>query len=531
MDLDIVGISRLQFAGTAFFHFIFVPMTLGLSILVAVMETIYVATRRPVWRQITKFFGALFGINFAVGVGSGLVMEFQFGMNWSYYSHYMGDIFGAPLAFEALMAFFLEATLVGMFYFGWERISTKQHLIVTWAMAVGTNLSAMWILIANGWMQFPTAATINPYTMRMEMASVLGVIFSPVAQAKFLHVVTAGYTYAALFVIGVSSWFLLKKRHQEMARRSIVAAAGFGLVGSIALITMGDVSGIHVAEKQPMKMATIEGIWETEPAPAPFTVIAFPDQQARDNHFAIKIPAVLGLITTHSTSKEIPGIKELIATAQQRVQNGIVAYDTMMNIQEYGKARQEAPAELLSRWNDTYKDLGYALLLKRYVDDPRQASGEQIMKAAEDTLPVVWPLFWSFRIMVGLGFFFFALIVAFFYHAIKGNRFEDHPLLLRLAVLAIPLPVVACEMGWFVAEYGRQPWAVEGSLPVAVAVSDLSAAVVFTTVLGFIAIYSILFVIMVKLMFATVRKGPDPRELQPLPGDISMPGLSATANA
>ena len=531
MDLDIVGISRLQFAGTALFHFIFVPMTLGLSILVAVMETIYVATRRPVWRQITKFFGTLFGINFAVGVGSGLVMEFQFGMNWSYYSHYMGDIFGAPLAFEALMAFFLEATLVGMFYFGWERISTKQHLIVTWAMAVGTNLSAMWILIANGWMQFPTAATINPYTMRMEMASVVGVIFSPVAQVKFLHVVTAGYTYAALFVIGVSSWFLLKQRHQEMARRAIVAAAGFGLVGSIALVIMGDESGFHVAEHQPMKMATIEAIWETEPAPAPFTAIAFPDQQARENHFAIKIPAVLGIIGTRSLDKQIPGVKELIETAQQRVRNGIGAYDTMMKIQEYGKARQEAPADMLASWNNSYKDLGYALLLKRYVDDPRQASDEQIMKAAEDTLPAVWPLFWSFRIMVGLGFFFLALLVTFFYLALKGKKFENYPTLLRLAVWAIPLPVVACEMGWFVAEYGRQPWAVEGALPVAVAVSDLSAGVVFVTVLGFIAIYTVLLAIMVKLMFATVRKGPDPRELQPLPGDISMPGLSAASNA
>ena len=531
MDLDIVGISRLQFAWTALFHFIFVPMTLGLSILVAVMETIYVATRRPIWRQITKFFGTLFGINFAVGVGSGLVMEFQFGMNWSYYSHYMGDIFGAPLAFEALMAFFLEATLVGMFYFGWDRLSAKKHLIVAWAMAVGTNLSAMWILIANGWMQFPTAATINPYTMRMEMESVVGVIFSPVAQAKFLHVVTAGYTYAGLFVIGVCSWFLLKKRHQEMSRRAIAAASAFGLVGSIALITMGDVSGIHVAEKQPMKMATIEGIWETDPAPAPFNVIAFPDQQARENHFAIQIPAVLGLLTTHGTTKEIPGIKELIEQAQQRVQNGIVAYDTMMQIQEFGKARQEAPAELMSRWNETYKDLGYALLLKRYVDDPRQASAEQIAQAADDTLPTVWPLFWSFRIMVGLGCFFLALLAAFFYQTIKGCKFENHPLLLRLAVLAIPLPVVACEMGWFVAEYGRQPWAVEGALPVAVAVSNLSASAVLVTLLGFIAVYLVLLAIMVKLMIHTVHKGPDPRELQPLPGDISMPGLSAASNA
>ena len=213
------------------------------------------------------------------------------------------------------------------------------------------------------------------------------------------------------------------------------------------------------------------------------------------------------------------------------MQNGIVAYDTMMQIQEYGKARQEAPAELMSRWNETYKDLGYALLLKRYVDDPRQASAEQIAQAADDTLPTVWPLFWSFRIMVGLGCFFLALLAAFFYQTIKGCKFENHPLLLRLAVLAIPLPVVACEMGWFVAEYGRQPWAVEGALPVAVAVSNLSASAVLVTLLGFIAVYLVLLAIMVKLMIHTVHKGPDPRELQPLPGDISMPGLSAASNA
>ena len=531
MDLDIVGISRLQFATTALYHFIFVPLTLGLSILLAVLETIYVVTRRPVWRQIVKFFGVLFGINFAVGVGTGLVMEFQFGMNWSYYSHYMGDIFGAPLAFEALMAFFLEATLVGMFFFGWDRISAKKHLIVTWAMAVGTNLSAMWILIANGWMQYPTAATINPYTMRMEMASVVDVIFSPMAQAKFLHVVTASYTYGALFVIGVSAWFLLKKRHQEMARRAIAAASAFGLVTSIAVVFMGDESGYLVGKYQPMKMASIEAIWEAEPAPAAFNVIAFPSQEARENHFTVHIPWIMGLMGTRSTTKQIPGVKELVEQAQERVRNGIAAYDTMMQIQEYGKARQEAPAELLASWNDTYKDLGYALLLKRYVDDPRNATDEQIMKAADDTVPLVWPLFWSFRIMVALGLLFIALIGAFFYLTVKGKKFDNYHTLLKLAVFCIPLPIVAIEMGWFVAEYGRQPWAVEGALPVAVAVSNLSAASVFITLLLFIVIYTVLLVIMLKLMFATVRKGPDPRELQPLPGDISMPSLSAASNA
>ena len=221
MDLDIVGLSRLQFALTALYHFLFVPLTLGLSILLAIMETVYVMTRRPIWRQMTKFWGVLFGINFAMGVATGIVMEFQFGMNWSYYSHYVGDIFGAPLAIEALMAFFLEATLVGMFFFGWERLSKVKHLVVTWAMAIGTNLSALWILVANGWMQFPVGAKLNPHTMRMEVDSFFDVVTNPVAQAKFVHTVSAGYTVAAVFVLGVAAWFVLKGRHLELPKHQV----------------------------------------------------------------------------------------------------------------------------------------------------------------------------------------------------------------------------------------------------------------------------------------------------------------------
>ncbi len=530
MDLDIVGISRLQFSTTALYHFLFVPLTLGLSILLAVMETIYVATRRPVWRQIVKFFGVLFGINFAVGVGTGLVMEFQFGMNWSYYSHYVGDIFGAPLAFEALMAFFLEATLVGMFFFGWDRITPKQHLIVTWAMAVGTNLSAMWILIANGWMQYPTGSQLNPHTLRMEMDSIWGVITSPVAQAKFLHTVTAGYTYGAIFVIGISAWFLLKKHHQEMARRAIIAASAFGLCASLLLVFMGDESGYLVGKHQPGKMAAIEAIWETEPAPAAFNVIAFPDQEARKNHYTIHIPWIMGLMGTRSTSKQIPGFNDIVKDAANHVRTGIAAYDALQQI----RALKGKPvsAELQKRWDETSSKLGYALLLKRYVDDPRQATDAQIQQAADDTIPQVAPLFWSFRLMVALGALFVALTGGFFYlAAVRGKQLENYKWLLWLAVFSIPLPLVAIEMGWFVAEYGRQPWAIEGVLPVAVAVSNLGAGTVLFTLLGFIALYTVLLVVMLRLLLAAIRKGPDPRDLEALPGDTPMPTLVAAANA
>ena len=267
MDLDIVGLSRLQFAATALYHFLFVPLTIGLSIMLAIMETVYVMTKRPVWRQMTKFWGTLFGINFALGVATGIVMEFQFGMNWSYYSHYVGDIFGAPLAIEGLMAFFLEATLVGLFFFGWERLSKVKHLIVTWAMALGTNFSALWILIANGWMQNPVGSALNPQTMRMEVTSFAEVLFNPVGQAKFVHTVSAGYTVAAIFVLGVSAWYMLKGRHLDLARRSMTVAASFGLASALSVVVLGDESGYLSGEHQSMKLAAIEAMWETEPPP------------------------------------------------------------------------------------------------------------------------------------------------------------------------------------------------------------------------------------------------------------------------
>ncbi|KKW68091.1 cytochrome d terminal oxidase subunit 1 [Lampropedia cohaerens] len=506
MDLDIVGLSRLQFAATAMYHFLFVPLTLGLSIMLAIMETVYVMTKRPVWRQMTKFWGTLFGINFAIGVATGIVMEFQFGMNWSYYSHYVGDIFGAPLAIEGLMAFFLEATLVGLFFFGWERLSKVKHLLVTWFMALGTNFSALWILIANGWMQNPTGAALNPQTMRMEVTSFADVLFNPVAQAKFVHTVSAGYTVAAIFVLGVSAWYLLKGRHIDLARRSMTVAASFGLAASLSVVVLGDESGYLSGEHQSMKLAAIEAMWDTQPAPASFTAIGFPDQEARETHYAVHIPWVMGLIGTRSLTTEIPGINNLVEQAKGRIANGIIAYDVLEDIRALG--HQPIPDELRARFEAHSGDLGHALLLKRYVDDPRQATAEHIEKAAWDTVPQVAPLFWTFRIMVGLGFFFILLTAVFFWYSARHRLHNVPRWLLHVAVWTIPLPWIAAECGWFVAEFGRQPWAIEGILPVAVAVSNLSASTVLLTLLGFVAIYTVLIVVEMKLMFKAVRNGP-----------------------
>ncbi|WP_322867434.1 cytochrome ubiquinol oxidase subunit I [Aquicoccus sp. G2-2] len=504
MVLDIVELSRLQFAATVMYHFLFVPLTLGLSVIVAIMETVYVMTGRPIWRQMTKFWGMLFGINFALGVATGITMEFQFGMNWSYFSHYVGDIFGAPLALEGLMAFFLEATFVGLFFFGWDKLSKVAHLTVAWLVAIGSNFSALWILIANGWMQNPVGAEFNPETMRMELTSFFDVLFNSVAQAKFVHTVSAGYVTAAVFVLGVSAWYMLKGRHIELARRSITVAASFGLASALSVVLLGDESGYDVSHNQKMKMAAIEGMWETEPAPAPFNLIGFPDQEARETHYTIKIPWVMGLIGTRSLTEVIPGINELVAESKERIRSGIIAYDALMTIREQ---RSETPPDVRQTFEEHGGNLGYAYLLKRYLDDPRQATEEQIDQAANDTIPHVWPLFWSFRIMVGLGFSFIAVMAYFFWRSsFRGQVYPRWAL--WGAVIIIPTPWIAAELGWIVAEYGRQPWTVDGVLPTALSVSHLSIADLLLTLAGFMIFYTVLFIVEMGLMLKFIRRGP-----------------------
>jgi cytochrome d ubiquinol oxidase subunit I len=504
MELDVVELSRLQFAMTAMYHFLFVPLTLGLSILVAVMETVYVMTNRPIWRQMTKFWGTLFGINFVLGVATGITMEFQFGMNWSYYSHYVGDIFGAPLAIEGLMAFFLEATFVGLFFFGWDRLSKVAHLVVAWLVAIGSNFSALWILIANGWMQNPVGAEFNPMTMRMEMISFFEVLFNEVAQAKFVHTVSAGYVTASVFVLGVSAWYMIKGRHIELARRSITVAASFGLASALSVVVLGDESGYTATHSQKMKLAAMEGMWETEPAPAPFTLVGIPDQNARETHYAIRIPWVMGIIGTRSLDTVIPGIDQLVETAEERIRSGILAYDALVHIRE---ARENSDPALQAQFEEHSADLGFAFLLRRYVDDPRQATEEQIKMAANDTVPTVWPLFWAFRIMVGLGFAFIATMAYFFFMAsFKRMRFPRPAL--YLAVIMIPTPWIAAELGWFVAEFGRQPWTVDSVLPTAMSVSSLGVTDLLITLAGFVAFYTVLFIIEMGLMIKYIKKGP-----------------------
>ncbi|MEW5421486.1 cytochrome ubiquinol oxidase subunit I [Amorphus sp. 3PC139-8] len=508
MELDIVDLSRLQFAITALYHFLFVPLTLGLSVLLAIMETVYVMTDRPIWRQMTKFWGTLFGINFVLGVATGIVMEFQFGMNWSYYSHYVGDIFGAPLAIEGLMAFFLEATFVGLFFFGWDRMSKRGHLVATYAVAAGSNFSALWILVANGWMQNPVGSAFNVDTMRMEVTDFAAVIFNPVAQAKFVHTVSAGYVTASLFVLGVSAWYILKGRHVALARRSMTVAASFGLAASLSVVVLGDESGYLTTEHQKMKLASMEAMWETEPAPASFTLFGIPDESKRETLYAVHIPYAMGIIGTRSLDTPIEGITELVESAKGHIRSGVIAYDALKTIRSAGSLDAVDPA-VRTAFEDNGEYLGYALLLKRYVDDPTEATDADIEKAAWDTAPPSLPLFFAFRLMVGLGFFFILLTGVFFYLSARRTM-EDRRWLLWVAVFATPLPWLAAELGWFVAEFGRQPWIIEGVLPTAAAVSSLGAGTVLLTICGFVLIYTVLFIIEMSLMIAAIRKGPQP---------------------
>ncbi len=499
---DVVNLSRLQFGLTALYHFLFVPLTLGMTFVLAIMESVYVMTGREVYKDMTKFWGKLFGINFAMGVTTGLTLEFQFGTNWAYYSHYVGDIFGPILASEGWMAFFLESTFVGLFFFGWDRLTKVQHLTVTWMLALGTSLSALWILIANGWMQHPVGASFNYETLRMEMASFADVFFNPVAQVKFVHTVAAGYVTGSMFVLGISSWYLLNKRDIGFARRSFSIASAFGLASILSVIVLGDESGYTSGETQKIKLAAIEAEWETHPPPAGFTLVGFPDQEAERTDFAIKIPYVLGLIATRSIDEDVRGIKDLRKDSAKRIRNGMLAYADLQKMRGGDKS-----PETLASFEAHKADLGYGLLLKKYTDKVVDADEATIAKAANDTIPRVAPLFWTFRIMVACGFtMLFVFAMAFYFCATRVA--DQKPWLMRMAVWCIPLPWIAAETGWFVAEYGRQPWTISGVLPTHMSVSNIATDQLWFSIGGFLFFYTALLVIELYLMIKYVRLGP-----------------------
>jgi cytochrome d ubiquinol oxidase subunit I len=417
----------------------------------------------------------------------------------------VGDIFGAPLAVEGLMAFFLEATFVGIFFFGWDRLSRIGHLIVTWLVGIGANFSALWILIANAWMQNPVGARFEPQTMRMELTSFYDLLFNPVAQAKFVHTVSAGYVTGAIFVLAVSAFYLLRGRHIAFAKRSFTVAASFGLASALSVVVLGDESGYTATLDQKMKIAAIEAMWDTEPPPASFTVFGFPDVGAGVTRYKIEVPWLLGLIATRSIDEPVAGIHDLVRAGKERIESGIVAYRAVQSLRQNpgdAAARTELQAHV--------GDLGYALLLKRYSPAVTDADASAIERAASDLVPNVPVLFWAFRFMAGLGFYLIALFAGAFYLA-SVRRLEKR-WFLWLALLSLPLPWIAIELGWIVAEYGRQPWAVEGVLPTFLGVSSVSRGAVIGSLVGFVLFYSALAIVDVVLMVRAIRQGPPAEE-------------------
>jgi cytochrome d ubiquinol oxidase subunit I len=518
---DVVSLSRMQFGATAMFHFLFVPLTLGLSWILVIAESAYVMTGKVIYKDITRFWGKLFGINFVMGVTTGITLEFQFGTNWAYYSHYVGDIFGTPLAVEGLMAFFLESTLVGLFFFGWDKLSRGQHLLVTMLVALGSNLSALWILIANGWMQNPVGAEFNPMTMRMELVDVAAVIFNPVAQVKFVHTVAAGYVAASLFVMGVSSWYLLRRMEVRFALRSFAIASGFGLAAILSVIVLGDESGYRTGEVQQVKLAAIEAEWHTEPAPASFTLFGFPDQAAETTHAAVKIPYLMGIIATRSLDEQVTGLKDLKARHEERIRSGMLAHEALEMMRADGS--NQAARATFERHR---QDLGYGLLLTPYAKEIGKADEAAIAKAVADSIPQVAPLFWSFRLMVGIGVVLLLLFSAAFLQLCRGKLVQS-PRLLKALFWSIPLPWIAIEAGWFVAEFGRQPWTISDVLPVSASVSLLTPGQLWFSLISICLIYTSLLVVELFLLRHVICKGPASLQTGRYQGEVLQNGSPA----
>lgn len=498
-----VELARWQFGLDASFHFLFVPLTLGLTWVIFTMELAYVKTGKQVYKDMTRFWGKLLGINFALGVLTGLTMEFMFGTNWAYYSQYVGDIFGTPLAIEGLVAFMLESTFFGLFFFGWDKLSKKQHLAATFCLAIGSSMSALLILVANGFMQYPVGAHFSVATMRMETSNLWALFMNPLAQIGFAHTITAGYLTAAVFVMGISSYYLLKGRDIAFAKRSFAIAAGFGLVACLMVVFMGDRNGLAVAKYQPMKLAAMEGVWEDVKPPVPWNVIAITDQAAHKNTFEIEIPWVLSLIVDHNLHGGVPGMESIYQGNIKRIERGEKAYHYMTLLRE-GKTSAYNKAQFKRYQND----LGYGMLLLRYKKDPMKATHQDVIKAANDTIPTEWSLFYTFRIMVGIGI----ILLLMFLHTVaclwRGRKIWRQRWLFYWAVLMIPTPFIASVCGWFVTEHGRQPWTVFGKLPTTISSSSISSGDVAFTLFMFMLIYLALFIVEMFLMFKFGRMGP-----------------------
>ncbi len=491
--MDVVTWSRIQFAMTAAYHWLFVPLTLGLALVMAVMETIYVVRKDEFWKKAARFWMKLFAVNFAVGIATGIILEFEFGTNWSNYSWFVGDMFGAPLAIEGILAFFMEATFFAVMFFGWDKVSKRFHLASTWLTGIGATISAYWILVANGWMQNPVGTTFNPDTVRSEMASVSAfweVISNPVAVSKFCHSVTSGWVTGGIFVVGVSSWYLLKGRHRKFALSSIIVGGLVGLVGSGAVMLSGDSSGVHAAEFQPMKLAAAEGLRDGGRGAA-FTIVP-----------GIKVPKMLSILATHQLDGYVPGINDIINGYTDNDGNVVPSVSEKIRM---GRESLDALAKYRSL-KDT--DPVAAAAARAEMEENVQYMGYGHLEKPEDVIPPVGVVFWAFRFMVGLGMLMALVLLLTLLFAWK-DKLAGKRWLLWIAIICIPLVYICGQCGWIVAEVGRQPWTIQGLLPVNVAISSLSAGAVKTTFFVFLAVFALFLAIEIRIMLRAIRKGPE----------------------
>lgn len=509
IDMTMVDWARAQFALTAIYHWLFVPLTLGLAVVVGIMETLYYKSGSEFWKRASKFWQRLFGINFAMGVATGLILEFEFGTNWSNYSYIVGDVFGAPLAIEGGVAFFMESTFVAVMFFGWEKVSKGFHLASTWLTCLGATISAWWILVANSWMQYPVGQSFNPDTMRNEMVSFLDVALSPVAVDKFIHTVLSAWVLGAVFVVGVSSWYLLKQRHIEFARKSLNVGAIFGLVASVLIILSGDHSAYIIARTQPMKLAAMEGLYkggtdQSLTLVSDISPFRQPDYEGQDEpSFKIDVPYALSFLATRDFHGFVPGVRDLLdgytkddgtreLSLEEKIERG---QNAITSLQEYRKAKKDGDSgRVLAALNDKIQEnmpyLGYGYVRNR-----------------SQVVPYIPVCFYAFRVMVGSGCLFLLLFVLVLYFLYRKDLTKAR-WLLWIALCCIPISYIASEAGWLVAEFGRQPWTIQDMLPTWVGVSHLGSQTVMLTFLLFLVLFTTLLTVEINIMCKAIKKGP-----------------------
>jgi cytochrome d ubiquinol oxidase subunit I len=510
IDIQLIDWSRAQFALTAMYHWLFVPLTLGITFMIAIMETIYVKTGNPEWKKITKFWMKVFGINFAIGVATGLILEFEFGTNWSNYSWFVGDIFGAPLAIEGIMAFFMESTFIAVMFFGWNKVSKGFHLASSWLVAIGGNLSALWILVANGWMQNPVGMRFNPDTARNEMINFWDVLFNPAAINKFLHTIFSSFILSAAFIIGISAIYLIRNRERIFARKSILLGSIFGVLFTVMTIATGDESAREVANSQPMKLAAMEGLYYgTSEAP----LVAFgilkdagttETPHLKEFMIELKIPNLLSYMAFLKKDAFVPGVHDLvhgndehqIMSYSERIARGNIARQALEDFKIAKKTKNVVlEEELRAKFQDP-----------DFINDYFKHFGYSYFKNPHAIVPNVPLTFYSFHTMVGIGFVLMLIFVWALWLSLKDKL--QNKWFLRLAIIGMPMAYIASEAGWMVAEFGRQPWVIQDLMPTHTAISNISSGMVITTFWLFAIAFTGLLIAEIKIMTKQIKIGP-----------------------